>query len=244
MIRRSRHSKEHGAALIVAVFALALIAAIGASMALASTAESWVAGDFVRSQEARYAAEAAVERAIADLRTIDNWTTLPAGGAVSGLTDGPPFGVRRLPGGGTLDLGRVVNLANCGKPTICTDADLAANTTGQRPWGANNPVWRLFAYAPLAALLPAGAMPSAEYVVVLLADDPSETDANPSIDGAEPCTDGKVPPACNPGSGVLALRGEAFGARGTHQTVQVLVERPSTPGWPLKIRAEHMSGID
>jgi hypothetical protein len=245
---RPLHAREDangagGSALIVAVLALALVAAVSASLALSSSSEAIVAGDFARSQEVRYAAEAGLERAMADLRKIDDWSTLPGGDAMSGLTDGPPVGVRQLPGGATLDLARIVSLANCGKATACTSTDVMGNGTGQRPWGANNPVWRVFAYAPLAALLPAGGVQSATYVVVLIADDPSETDANPAVDGVEPCVDGQEPPACNPGSGVLALRAEAFGPRGAHATLEAIVERPPIPGGPLRTRTELLSGV-
>ena len=240
--QRERHT-EAGSALIVVLLALTLVGAVGASLALSSSGETIVAGGFTRIQDTRSAAEAGLERAMADLRWIDDWRALPGGVTLSAFTDGPPAGVRRLPDGALLDLARVVSLANCGKTTACTSADVVANGTGQRPWGANNPVWRLFAYAPLAALLPGGSIRSSAYVVVLIADDPSETDANPAIDGTEPCTNGQVPPACNPGSGVLALRAEAFGPRGAHVTVEAIVERPSAPGRPVRSRAELLSGV-
>ena len=54
-------------------------------------------------------------------------------------------------------------------------SDLIADTS-QRPWGANNPVWRLFAYGPISILLPAPDVNSAYYIVVMVADDPSEND--------------------------------------------------------------------
>lgn len=216
MTRRVERKTELGAALVVALLALTLIAAVGASLTLTSTGEAMVAGDFARIQEARYAAEAGMERAMTDLRAFDDWASLPGDDAMSGFTDGPAAGIRQLPAGGTLDLGRVVNLANCGKVTAC----------------ASIPVWRLFAYAPLAVLLPAGAIRSSVYVVVLLADGPSAT-----------CADGNAQPECSSGKQSLALRAEAFSARGAHQIVQAVVERPSTPGALLGVRTEQMIGV-
>ena len=81
---------------------------------------------------------------------------------------------------------QVVNVANCGKPTTCSASDLNGNATGDRPWGANNPVWTLYAYNRLDAMLPADTIDSPYYVVVLVGDDPSETDGNPLADGSEP----------------------------------------------------------
>jgi hypothetical protein len=88
----------------------------------------------------------------------------------------------------------------------------------------------LFAYSPAAALLPAGAVRSSFYLVVLVADDPSETDGNPAVDGSSPCGAGESPPACNPGSGALAVRAEAFGPRGAHQIAEAVLERAGDGG--------------
>jgi hypothetical protein len=109
----------------------------------------------------------------------------------------------------------MVNGINCRKPTACSAANLAA-VTAERPWGANNPVWRLFAYGPLADLLPAPAAESSYYIVVLVADDGAENDGDPLRDG-----DGEN----NPGAGVMALRAEAFGSRGSRQIVEMTLAR-------------------
>jgi hypothetical protein len=57
------------------------------------------------------------------------------------------------------------------------------------------------------------------YVVVWVADDPSENDGNPLMDGTA---------ATNPGSGVLAMRAEAFGPSGTHRVIEATVARTDT----------------
>ena len=118
------------------------------------------------------------------------------------FVDGPPSGVRTLADGSLLDLGQLVNMTNCRKVTACSASDLTANTA-QRPWGANNPVWRLYAYGPLSSLLAAGMVDSNFYVVVMVADDPSENDDDPLHDGVAPT---------NPGAGVLSLRAEGIRA--------------------------------
>ncbi len=48
-------------------------------------------------------------------------------------------------------------------------------------WGANNPVWQVYAYGPVSDLLPNG-VSSPVFVLVLVGDDPSESDSNPQVD--------------------------------------------------------------
>lgn len=237
-----RTADAHGAALIAAMLLLTLVAALGAAVTLASITESAVAGDFVRVEEARYAAEAGLERALSDLPSIGDWTLALGGAATSTFTDGPPSGLRTLADGTTVDLARVVNLANCGKATSCSSSDLTSNATGQRPWGANNPVWRAFAYGPLSSLAGDGAIRSSCYLVVLVADDPSETDGSPLVDGVTPCAIAQTPPACNPGSGAVALRAEAFGPRGAHRVVEAILERSAGPR-PIRTRSQLTIGV-
>ena len=125
------------------------------------------------------------------------------------------------------DLAQVANRANCGKPTACSPAELTGNASGGRPWGANNPVWRLYAYGRLPDFAPGAVVDSIFYVVVLVADDPSETDDDPTRDG--------VDSAVNPGTGVLALRSEAFGPRGVHGVVELTAARPDGSAQVLRV---------
>src|SRR5436190_416722 len=145
MDHASTHSSDHGIALIIVLLTVMLLSAIGAALVLATTAETHIASNFQRSDEALYAADAAAQRALDDLRAVADWTTLPAGAVVSAFADGAPSGTRRLDDGSMLDLSQVVNIANCEKPAGCTSTDMNA-VTDDRPWGANNPRWNLFAY--------------------------------------------------------------------------------------------------
>ena len=228
---------DRGAALVAVMLAMTLLLAVGGALALTASAETIVAANFAWLYEARYAAEGALDRALADIAVVDDWNLLAAGAVTSPFADGPSFGVR-IVAGRTIDLAGVVNIANCGKPTSCSAAEITGNATGQRPWGANNPVWHLFAYGRFAALFPDGAGGSACYVVVLVGDDPAEIDGVPSIDGATPCDAAQRPPACNPGSGAIAVRAEAFGPAGVHQIVEAVVARPAVRGQPVRTRAE------
>lgn len=74
-------------------------------------------------------------------------------------------------------------------------------------WGANSPVWRLYACARLRDLLPPEAIDPGLVVAVWLADDPAEVDEDPLTDANR----------------VLALRGEAYGPAGAHAAAEVTV---------------------
>ena len=58
--------------------------------------------------------------------------------------------------------------------------------------------------------------------MLLVADDPSEYDNNPLRDGLGPCAQGQVS-ECNPGTGALAPRAEAFGPFGAHKTLELTI---------------------
>jgi hypothetical protein len=192
-----------------------LMSALGASLVLTTSLETLIAANFRNAQQALYAADAALELALDGLASAPDWDPVLDGSAGSPLADGPPGGVRTLADGSPLDLGQVVNMTNCRKVTLCSASNLR-DVTAERPWGANNPVWRLFAYGPLSSLLPARQIDSAYYIVVMVADDPSENDNDPLHDGRT---------EDNLGTGVLALRAEAFGPRGTHQAIEMTLER-------------------
>jgi hypothetical protein len=210
-----RLALEHGIAMIIALLATALMSAVAVAVVLTTTTETRIAANYRRSTEALYAAESIVELSLADLAAVADWNRLLDGSARSTFTDGAPDGRRALPDGSTIDLVEVVNMANCAKPTACTDADMDA-ITDDRPWGANNPRWTLFAYGRLQDVLPAGAIDSPFYVVLLVGDDPAETDNDPMIDGGG---------ENNPGRGAVALRGEAFGPGRAHRAVEAVAAR-------------------
>ncbi len=212
-------------AIIVALMAILLMSALGAALVLTTSSDALIAANFRNAQEGVYAADAALERAMADLGTLADWNAVLDGSASSAFVDGAPGGVRTLADGSPLDLGQTLNMQNCRKVAACSASDMTANTA-QRPWGANNPVWRLFAYGPLSSLLPPHAIESAYYVIVMVADDPSENDDDPVRDGQGPT---------NPGAGVLTLRAEAFGPRGARQAVEVTVARPGGEGYGVRM---------
>ena len=75
-------------------------------------------------------------------------------------------------------------------------------STADRPWGRNNPRWTVYASGRLARLLGEAAPVTRAYVVVWVADDPSENDAQPLRDGQPPLVVNAANPV-NPGQGAL-----------------------------------------
>jgi hypothetical protein len=216
--------RESGIALVVTLLAMAAAAAVAAGLALTASTEIRIAANFAAADAATYAAESAIERALVDLPPVQDWSGTIGGSSMSTFADGPSSGLRPLADGSQLDLAGTVNMANCQKRTPCSSAELSA-ITPQRPWGANNPTWRLFAYGPLASIQPGGVVESPYYVVAMTGDDPAENDGDPAHDGTT---------VANPGRGVIAIRGEAFGPRGVHAVVEVTAAAVfDTAGIPL-----------
>ena len=215
-----RYSGAEGSALIAALLALLLMSALGAALVAVSSSEVMIAANFRNGLEALHAADAVAERAMSDLAVLEDWNPVLDGTVRSTFADGPPAGTRLLPDGATLDLSRVQNLANCRKAAACSDADMDA-VTRDRPWGANNPRWQLYAYGPLSEVLPGAFVDSPFYVIALVGDDPAENDNDPTRDGIGEDNDG---------TGIVVLRAEAFGPRGVHKVVEVTVGRTDRGG--------------
>lgn len=223
--RGSERGGEQGAALVIALMATTLLMALGGALMLTAMVEVRIAASYREGSEALYAAEAAIARVMQDLLASADWNLILAGGATSTFVDGPASGVRTLEDGSQLELTEATNLWRCGKTTSCSAADMnAANE--DRPWGANNPRWQLYAYGPVTGLLSDADIDSRMYVVVWVADDPSETDGTPLIDGGPPV----APATTNPGDGVVAILSQAFGPGGSRRAVRVTVARRDAAG--------------
>jgi hypothetical protein len=223
--------EERGIAMIIAIMAMLLMSALGTALVLTTSTETTIAGNFRNSSEALFAADAGLERAMEDVLTVPDWNKLLDGSTQSAFVDGAPSGSRTLQDGSTIDLTQAINMANCQKVTTCSDADMTDPSNRERPWGVNNPRWKLYAYNNLKDMLPVtDTINSPYYVVVMIADDPSENDGNPLLDGGHQCQKGEVAVAggCNPGTNVIAMRSEAFGPRGAHKVLEVTLARTDT----------------
>jgi Tfp pilus assembly protein PilX len=210
-----RHlTSERGIALVIVLLAMMLIAALGMALSLTTSTETRIAAGYAWGAETFYAADAAIEHVLDDLTGLVDWTDALDGAATS-FSDGPP-GARTLPDRTRVDLRQVTDLLNCGHPS-CSIAELTAST-GDRPWGINNPIWQLYAHGPLAMLSPAIGNDPPIYVIVWVSDDPLENDGQPRVDGDE--TMGP-----NAGRGILQLRAHAYGAGGSERRVEITVRR-------------------
>ena len=194
-----RLTNEKGTALVIALMAMMLITALGAATVMVSRTETAIANNYRNSQEALYAADAALERVVQDLLMVPRWNDILSGVATSGFIDGAPGATKTLPGGGKITL------------TAAT-AELQSETNTANLWGANNPQWRLFAWGPLSDIANDTSIDSAMYVAVWVADDPIEIDGNPANDS----------------NGTLTLHALALGPTGTRKVIEVTVARTST----------------
>ena len=222
---RNRAGDEQGVALVVALMSMILMMALGSALILTTMTEGKIANNYRDGTEALYAADAAVERVMQDILTVPDWNNIIGGPQTSAFIDGPASGSRTVPGG-TLDLTQATNMVNCGKIDACSEGDLIA-LTKDRPWGANNPRWKLYAYGPMAEMLPTDTINSKIYVIVWVADDPSENDCQPLKDGDTPAAgcNGNVD---NLGRGVIAMLAHAYGPNGVQRAVEVTLARTDT----------------
>jgi hypothetical protein len=199
---------QSGVALVIVLLAIGLLSATAMGLALSSTIERLVGANGDESAMLANASESALELAARELAMIANWDTVLLAAQPSTLVDGVP-GPRAVAPGMAIDLVTLTNHLTCGRPLLCTDAQIRV-ATRDRPWGANNPRWRLFVHQPLpAGLLPTPTPPV--YVVVWLGDDAAESDGDPLADGAGPDRQGRY---------IVRARAEAFGPRGGRHAIE------------------------
>ena len=194
---RHRATEERGAALLIALMATLLLTALGSAMVLLTTTETAISANYRAAQEALYVADAGIERVAQDLLTVPQWDGVLAGQVRSAFVDTTT--TPTLPDGSPLDLSA---------ETVA----LQQLTDTANIWGANDPVWRLYAFGALEDLLPGAAIRSANYVAVWASDDGAETDGDPQRDA----------------NGILTVRAEAFGPFSTRRVVEATVARASS----------------
>lgn len=151
-------------ALLTALFATALLMALGLAILLLGAAESALASHDRDARALVYASRAAVALAAADLRAQPSWAGLASPGAVPEVSATPGSFVDStlLPAapwsGPPLDL-RALTVR------LQADSDAAA------PSGGPAPPWRLFEYGALSRLVPEAAPRNPYYLVVWVSDD-------------------------------------------------------------------------
>jgi hypothetical protein len=219
-----RLDDERGVALIVALMAMLLLTALGLALTLTTMTETKISGNYAKGAETLYAADAALERVMQDLLTVPDWNKILDGTERSSFVDGLPAGIRNMPNGEKLDLTKATNYVRCGK-TTCVDPDDLVAVTDERPWGQNNPRWQLLAYGPINDMIETETVNSPVYIVVWAADDPSETDNKPTVDGDVNLDTSFT---TNPGKGVMLLLAHAYGPNGTRRVIDATVARTDT----------------
>ncbi len=216
-----RHSgTDRGVALLTALIVMAIVAAMGLGLALTTNLEPLAAANYETNRSAHLAAEAGVAIAVHELAGLADWNLALDGLVTSAVLEQGDITVE-MPDGSRAGLEELTARANCGRAGACSDADRTAFTSS-RPWGPNNPMWRVFGHGRLDQLVPGGAGLPPAIVVVWVSDDPAELDA-------DPLTDSGIGPGgeWRPGGCVLAVRAEAFGPRFAHRTMVATAARPA-----------------
>ncbi len=210
---RSLLRHQSGMALIVVLLTIGLLSAAALGLALSSTMTRLTAANQDESVALANASESALELAARELAMVAEWNDVLLGTLASTLVDGTP-GTRTLAPGVTIDLVRLTHQLTCGRNAACTDAQVRAPVR-DRPWGANNPRWRLFVHQTLPHIpMPTGVPPA--YVAVWLGDDAAETDGDPLTDGAGPGGEGRY---------TVRARAESFGPRGGRHALEAELAR-------------------
>jgi hypothetical protein len=209
---------SRGIALIAVLLVSSLVFVMALGLSLVVSVNQLAVRNHRESAALAAAAIAGVELAAATLASVADWNAVLAGTLHDPTSDGPPSGQRRVDGGRELDLAPLTNLLNCGVPGTCSAARLAA-VTADRPWGANNPTWRLFLFGPLSSFA-SFRFPPAIYILVWVGDDGREADGDPESDGGGPA---------QRGGGVLRVHATAFGRDFGRRAVEAELVRVCRP---------------
>lgn len=208
---------EQGMALIVVTMVVSFMSAIGVGLALIVFMDRLASGNLRESAALFYASDAALELAVRELSTIEDWNAVLTGVAQSAIVDGPPSGVRAITRSEQIDLTAIGNELTCGRPS-CTAAQIMSSTR-DRPWGANNARWRLFAYGPLGNFVQL-TRPLVGYLAVWVGDDGREDDGDPGEDGAEGAA----------GHDVIRVHVGAYGPQGIRRAIEAELARLCVDG--------------
>lgn len=229
----ARAADERGIAVLAVMVASTLLLALGVSLALTTSLEVGIAANQRDATQTFHAADAAIEWATGELARTADWNMALSGAVRSAFDDGGRRVV--LPDGSPLDVTAETNRLRCDRVAPCGDAAMDASTAA-RPWGRNNPRWQRYASGRLGDLLPDASVAARVYVVVWVADDPSENDAQPLHDGGAPAVVDTANSA-NPGRDAIWLHACAYGASGTRRAIDVILERdPRSPPSRVRVR--------
>lgn len=148
--------------LILVLILTACVASLAGGLALLADTERRIASTQLRSVQVHYAAEAAVQLAIASISDSPLSTLWPSAGTVSPLGGGSR--IMAIAGGETVDLDT-------------RTADLDRDAARRWPLGPDTPQWRLAGWGSLP-----GVPQSQRRVAVWIADDVMDADGKPGED--------------------------------------------------------------
>ena len=92
------HGDERGMALVLTLMTMLLMSVLGAALVLTTSADAMIATNAGAASDAFYAAEAAFERTLAELRRAPDFTSVLTGAFTSAFVDNPSAGPRTLGG--------------------------------------------------------------------------------------------------------------------------------------------------
>jgi hypothetical protein len=164
---RLARATDRGSALIIALFAAVVLSGLGIGLLMLTNTEGAIASNYRAGNQTLYAADAAVERVLADILMTPNWNEILSGATKSGFVDDT-----LTP---TLPSNQLINL------TALT-AEIQAASDATATFGPNNPQWKLFAYGRLSEMAAANMINTDEYVVVWISDDPADGDGDAQAD--------------------------------------------------------------
>ena len=199
---------ERGLAVLVTLVALGLVSLVGMTIALSSSIDRLAAANHDEAAELLNVVEAGLELAARDLAGIADWNAVLGGSQRSPRADGPADQVVYPWPGTAVDLPRLTNRLTCGSDSACSDPSRRALSL-ERPWGANNPLWRPFLHTLVS--LPTPLRWHEAYLVVWIGDDGTERDGDPQRDGGGPAAEGRY---------LLRAHAEGFGRRGQRRAVE------------------------
>ena len=189
-----------GGVLLPVILLLVLLSAIAAGSAAYVRTEVLIADRFRSSSQALYAAEAALDLAVAELRALPLWTAVSGGSVASRHSRGSFTATHRLPGGGSVEL-------CCGRGTMF--ARLAASSSLSPMTWRRTLTWRPYLWAPFDSLVrpdrPTGLM-----IVVFVAD----------LAGTDGITSAEK----------LLLRAEGMDTGGGRRVIEAVVHRDRAGG--------------
>lgn len=218
-------TSSRGVVLVTVLVVTSLVMVMALAVALMVAVHQVTARYHREGVASWYVARAGVHLA-ADALAAEDWNAVLAGTVWAPFSDGTPDGVRVLDDGTRLDLMGETARLTCGRPLVCTDAQVRA-VTRERPWGANNARWRLFVFGPVRTLAATWRFPPPLYLLVWIGDDGREVDGDAELDGV----------SGQPGAGVVRVRARVIGAGGSRRDAEaelVRVCRPVVDGGPCQ----------